>query len=296
MNFLKNITLIAFLGVFIVSCNKGNKIEETDLRIVSLNGAITETLSAFGYQDNIVGVDVTSTFPEDIKENAQDLGHVSKISFESLVELQPTLILASSKDINEELTEKIRQAKIKLETIEHEQSIGGVKRFIKNIAETLGDNQVDCTSIIEKIDNDFAKRLDLEIAPKVLFVYARGTGTMMVAGKNTPMAKMIELSGGENATNDFENFKPFTPEALVEANPDCILFFTSGLQSLGGIDGLLQIPGVNETNAGRNRRIIDMDGALLSSFGPRTGEAAYKLNWLLSEMRNTLNEQESENR
>jgi len=287
MNFLKNIILIALFGVFMFSCNKGNKTEKTEHRIVSLSGAITETLFAFGYQNNIVGVDVTSTFPENIKEKAQDLGHVSKISFESLAELQPTLILASSKDINNELTKKIQEAKIELKIIEHEQSIDGVKKFIKDLAEALGDNQVNYTSIIEKIDSDLAKLRHLEVVPKVLFVYARGAGTMMVAGKNTPMAKMIELSGGENATNDFENFKPFTPEALVEANPDCILLFTSGLQSLGGIDGLLQISGVSETNAGKNRKIIDMDGALLSNFGPRVGESASKLNWFLSGIEET---------
>jgi len=282
MNFLKSITLIAFLGTIVISCNQTNKTEETEIRIVSLSGVITETLYTLGYQDNIVGVDVTSTFPENSKEKAQDLGHVSKISIESLVELRPTLILASNKDINEELTEKIRHAKIELKIIEHEHSIEGAKKIVKNIAEILGNTKIDYVSIIEKIDNDLVKRIDLEITPKVLFVYARGAGTMLVAGKNTPMAKMIELAGGKNATDDFEDFKPFTPEGLVEANPDYILFFTSGLQSIGGIEGVLQIPGVSETNAGKNRKIIDMDGALLSAFGPRTGKAVSRLNSLLS--------------
>jgi len=278
MKLLKKIIFFTFLTIFIVSCNDKNKNNETEIRIVSLSGAITETLSALGYQDNIVGVDVTSTFPENIKEKAQDLGHVSKVSVESLIELQPTLVLASSRDINDELIEKIRQAKIELKIIEHEQSKDGAKNLIKNVAETLESENY--ASTIEKIDNDFLDYLRWKKPAKVLFVYARGAGTMMVAGKNTPMAKMIELAGGENATNDFEDFKPFTPEALVEANPDYILLFTSGLQSLGGINGMLQIPGVSETNAGKNRRIIDMDGALLSNFGPRIGEAVSKLNHL----------------
>jgi len=279
MNLLKKIVFFSFLTTFIASCNDKNKNNESEIRIVSLSGAISETLSALGYQDNIVGVDVTSTFPENIKEKAQDLGHVSKISVESLIELQPTLVLASSRDINDELAEKIRQSKIELKIIEHEHSKDGAKNFIKNVAETLENENY--TSIIEKIDNDFLDYIRWKKQAKVLFVYARGAGTMMVAGKNTPMAKMIELAGGQNATNDFEDFKPFTPEALVEANPDYILLFTSGLQSLGGIEGMLQIPGVSETNAGKNKRIIDMDGALLSNFGPRIGKAASKLNYLL---------------
>jgi len=282
MKLLRSIALITILGTFIVSCNKKNNDNQPQQRIVSLNGAITETIVALGLQDQIVGVDVTSTFPLDIKETAQDLGHVSKISIESLIDLQPTLVLASSRDVNDELSEKIRQAKIELKIIEHEHSIDGAKKLIKDVSEIL--ENTDYTSVIEKIDQDFTNWLRLETTPKVLFVYARGAGTMMVAGKNTPMAKIIEIAGGENAANDFEDFKPFTPEALVKINPDYILLFTSGLQSLGGVEGMFQIPGVSETNAGKNRKIIDMDGGLLSSFGPRVGEAASKLNHLLSEL------------
>src|SRR5690606_41379443 len=52
-------------------------------RIVSLNGAITETLAALDYSDAIVGVDVTSTYPENLKEKVTDLGHVRSISVRS---------------------------------------------------------------------------------------------------------------------------------------------------------------------------------------------------------------------
>ena len=106
---------------------------------------------------------------------------------------------------------------------------------------------------------------------------------MMVSGKNTPMAALIGLAGGENAINDFEDFKPLTPEAVVKANPDVLFFFTSGLESSGGNDGVLKMPGVSQTNAGKNKKIIAMDGGLISGFGPRVGEAAVALNKLLVE-------------
>jgi len=43
------------------------------------------------------------------------------------------------------------------------------------------------------------------------------------------------------------------------------------------MDGLLKVPGVASTNAGRNRRIVTMDGQLLTGFGPRLGKAAVEL-------------------
>ena len=72
-----------------------------------------------------------------------------------------------------------------------------------------------------------------------------------------------------------------TPEALINANPDYILLFDRGLQSLGGKEGVLKIEGVSATNAGKKMNIISMDGQLLSGFGPRLGEATLQLNQLL---------------
>ena len=285
MRTLKKVFLFALISTLLVSCKGENKSTETphtvNHKIISLNGAITEILSALGQEDKIVGVDVTSTYPEGIKEKAKDLGHVRSVSLENVIALQPTLILASDKDLNPDLIAKLQEAKIEVKTIEQEQSIEGTKKFIKDVAQSIGDPNY--MSLIRKIESDFAGLRQLETKPKVLFIYARGAGTLMVAGKNTPMEKIITIAGGENAVNDFEDFKPLTSEALIQSNPDYILLFNKGLESLGGIGGVLQIQGIEQTHAGKNKNIIAMDGALLSGFGPRVGQAAKELNQLISE-------------
>lgn len=284
MQTLKNILYLALVSTLILSCKGENKTVETsevvEHRIISLSSAITEIMASLGQEDKIVGVDVTSTYPKNIKETAQDLGHVRSISLENVITLNPTLVLASDKDLNPELIAKLKEANIEVKTIHQEQSIEGTKQFIKDIATAVGNT--DYTSLIEKIDSDFAEVTRFEVKPKVLFIYARGAGTLMVAGKNTPMEKIITIAGGENAVNDFEDFKPLTPEALIQSNPDYILLFEKGLESLGGIDGVLQIQGISQINAGKNKQIITMDGALLSGFGPRVGQAAKELNQLIS--------------
>jgi len=288
---MKKITFILALAVSFstISCKTENKetTEETasaqqpvsDAKIVSLSGAITETIAALGKGSEIVGKDVTSTFPADLK--AQELGHVRSMTIEPIMAVSPSLILASEKDLNPELMKKIQESGIKTEFVQQEYSVEGAKNLIKKVAEILG--VTDVQNLNDKIDADIAQVQPIVKKPKVLFIYARGAGNLMVAGTGTPMEALIKIAGGENAVSDFTDFKPLTPEALVQGNPDVILMFDSGIQSLGGIDGILKVPGVKQTNAGKNKKVITMDGGLMSSFGPRVGEAALELNKKLIE-------------
>lgn len=256
-------------------------VAKTTHKIVSLSGPVTEIIAALGHEGEIVARDVTSTYPESVKDTAKDLGHVRSISIESIMALQPTLILGTDKDMSPDLLEKIKAAGVEAHVFTQDFSPEGSKKLIADVAKAL--KHEDYSALTNKIDEDLKAVKPLAKAPKVLFIYARGAGTLMVAGKNTPVEKMIAVAGGQNAITEFEDFKPLTAEALIKGNPDVILMFDSGLGSLGGPQGVLKLPGVDKTNAGKNNKIITMDGALLSGFGPRTGEAAAQLNKLLAE-------------
>lgn len=245
-------------------------------RIISLNGTITEIISALGHKDEIVGVDVTSGYPEDIKESATDMGHTRSISIESVMELKPTLILATSNDISPELREKMELSGVTTRIFDQEYSPEGTKKLIGQIATVLQSDKAQ--ELSNKIDEDLANVEQLKLQPSVLFIYARGAGTLMVSGTNTPVDKVIALAGGKNVITDFEDYKPLTAEALIQSNPDAILMFNSGIESLGGPEGVMKIQGIEKTKAGKNKNIIAMDGTLLSGFGPRLGEAAVALN------------------
>jgi iron complex transport system substrate-binding protein len=286
---------VAFMLIAAVSCKKEEKTtEETTVktdnttvaaapRIVSLNGAVTEAVAALGHEKEIVGRDVTSTYPEGIKTSAKDLGHVKRgMSIEAIMELKPTLILGTEKDITPELKSKIEGSGIKSVIFKQDFTVEGAKKLIADVAAAL-DHKADIKPIQDKIDTDREGLTKFAKAPKVLFIYARGANMLMVSGTGTPIESMIKLAGGENAFTDFADFKPLTPEALIKGNPDVILMFDSGVESVKGIDGVLKIPGVDKTNAGKNKKIITMDGGLLTNFGPRTGEAAKALNQLLAE-------------
>lgn len=283
---MKNITALFLVAITLISCNQNKQqdsAESTEVkteRIISLNGAITEILADLGEKENIVAVDVTSTFPEDIKETATDLGHTSKMSIESIMSLNPTVIYATDKDITDEIKSQLEKTGIKLEIIKQVFSVDGTKEMIKTIAESL--HKTNYQDLYTRIDKDLEGLHSFDKQPKVLFIYARGAATLLVAGDETPVNNVIALAGGINAVTEFKDFKPLTPESLLNSNPDYILMFTTGLQSMGGIDGVLKIDGIGQTNAGKNKKVIAMDGQLLAGFGPRVGQAAKELNHLLS--------------
>ncbi len=289
---MKKFILAASVLVAVYSCKKetqkptenttevSSETPKSNNKIVTLNGGITEIVAALGHEKEIVGTDVTSTYPESLKATAKDLGHVRSMTIEPIMAVSPTLILASDKDINPELMGKIKSSGIKADIFRQEFTVEGTKKLIADVANAIGNT--DYQKLNDKIDADLKQIQPIAKKPKVLFIYARGN-MLMVSGKNTPMAALIGLAGGENAVNDFEDFKPLTPEAVVKANPDVLFFFTSGLEGAGGNEGALKMPGVSQTNAGKNKKIIAMDGGLVSSFGPRLGEAAVGLNKLLVE-------------
>jgi iron complex transport system substrate-binding protein len=249
-------------------------------RIITLNGALTETVDALGYGKNIIAVDVTSLYPT----YAAQLPKVSKsrsITAEGIISFSPDLVLAPEGTIDKALEFQLKSAGIPVTVIKHDFTVEGTYAFIRSVAAAIG-NPKKGEQLVSATKVAMTKSLNVvkanKKAPNVLFLYARGTGVMMVAGENTSMDAMIKLAGGKNAAKGFNEYKAYTTEALVAANPDVILMFDFGFKSLGGSASILKMPGVALTNAGRNKRIIEMDGNLLTSFSVRLPLAIQQLN------------------
>src|SRR5690606_5851109 len=112
---------------------------------------------------------------------------------------------------------------------------------------------------------------------KVLFIYARGGGAPNVAGTDTGANEIIRLAGAENAVSSFAGYRPLSPESLVTSATDAVLMTRQGLEAMGGELALWQLPGIRQTPAGKNRKLVLMDEVLLLGFGPRTVSAADQL-------------------
>jgi len=249
-------------------------------RLVSLSGGITELLYELGQGDKIVGIDVTSTYPADKVAQLPRLGHVRQLNVEALLSLQPDLVLAERTDEASAALQQLEGAGVEVLWLDGSFSLEKPMAQAEKISQKLelGQELKRLRQAYETDKNRLQQvRQAMEGTPKVLFIYARGKGSLMVAGKNTAASAMIELAGGQNAVQSFEGFRALSAEGLMQAQPEVLLLFKSGLQSLGGVDGLLQVPGLAQTPAGQQGHIIGMDGLYLLGFTPRAARAAADL-------------------
>jgi iron complex transport system substrate-binding protein len=250
-----------------------------DARIVSVGGTVTEIVYALGLGPRVVAVDTSSVFPVNATALPQ-VGYQRTLAAEGVASQRPTLLLLTHEAGPPPAVEQLRGLGIPLHVIPADPSVEGAKEKIRLVAAALGEKAKGeelTRALVAELASAEALTRTAKSKPKVLFIYARGGGTLMVGGTGTPASAMIQLAAGENAVSAFDGFKPLTAEAVTTAAPDVILVPSRGLESLGGIDGLVAQPGVALTPAGKARRVVAMDDLLLLGFGPRLGSAVREL-------------------
>lgn len=242
-------------------------------RIVSLNGAITEILVALDLEDNLVGVDVSSTYPESVTE-LPNIGYYRKLSDEGILGLDPTLIIGEDEAGPSRVLGRLRKANVDLQLIHADLSEEGVYQRVKDVAKAV-DKVEEGDAFLEEFRKEVDKAKNApglsedDDKPRILGVYARGAGLSMVGGEKTAFDVVIQLAGAQNAMGDLVGFQPLSPEALATSEADIILIPHDGLEALGGNEGLLKFPGVDQTPAGKEQRILTYDDQLLLGLGPR---------------------------
>ncbi len=258
-----------------VDSSDGRKVTVEDAsRILPLNGGIAEIVFTLGLGDKVVGRDITATFAE-----AEGLPQVTKahdVSAESVLSLKPTVVLADTDTGPSEAVDQIRDAGVPVVVLDPADELSDVSTRTTRVAEALG-----VPAAGEALNERFAEELKAARAavpegsrPKVAFLYMRGSAAVyLIGGKGSGADSLIDAAGAEDAGVAAGLDKPFTPitsEALVKAQPEVILMMSKGLESVGGVDGLVDIPGIRETPAGMDRRVVDLEDGVLLSFGPRT--------------------------
>ncbi|MFM7599209.1 MAG: hemin ABC transporter substrate-binding protein [Actinomycetota bacterium] len=257
----------------------------TPQRIVSLATGVGETLVALGVGDRVVGRDETSEVPT----QAAVVTEAHSVSAERVIALDPDLVIVDARTTPPEALQQIEAAGARVVEVPEAWTLADMGPRARAIADAIA---VDAAPLLATLPGAATASPDSPDgtasaaagaspdpspgadAPRVAFLYLRGTSAIyLLGGQGSGADALIAAAGGVDAGAEagLEAFTPLTAEALVALDPDVLLVMTGGLDSVNGVDGLVALPGVSQTTAGRERRVIAVDDEVLLSFGPRTG-------------------------
>lgn len=259
------------------------QVEVTDVsRIVAVDiaGSIAITLSGLGMVDHLVGRDSSTELPgtEGLPVVTQG-GHA--INPEAVLALKPTLVISDGSVGPLDSFQQLRDAGITVVFVGDLTGFDGAQEMARQVgaavgladagerlAQRIGDEVAQVRAQIEAIAPPEGERL------RMVFLYLRGSaGVYYVFGSSSGAGDLIRALGGVDAAADagIGDMAPLTDEAMLAVNPDLILVMTRGLESVGGVEALIaDRPAIALTQAGVNRRVVDMEDREILAFGPRS--------------------------
>ena len=255
-------------------------------KVVALANGSAEIIDSLGLKKILVGRDIASTDPSLQSVPIVTSGH--QVLAEKIISLAPDLVIIDSSVGPSQALDSLKRAGIKVVTINEVWSVGEITAKVRQVASVLGVPQSG-DALAAKIDTTIASASQkVSGSPRVAFLYLRGGNSIyLLGGKGSGADSILESLGAVDVgvTADSKPFAALTSESLIGKNPEIILVMSKGLQSVGGVDGLVALPGIAQTDAGKSRRVIAVDDSLLLSFGPRTPSMLEKLAAALNQVR-----------
>jgi iron complex transport system substrate-binding protein len=259
------------------------------LRVVTAGGAITETFYALGASDALVGVDTTSSHPAAVRK-LPNVGYMRTLSAEGVLALSPTHLVVTEDAGPPLVMRQLAEAGVKVVVLNADHRFEGVLDRISRIGQ-LTQRRAQAEAMAEGLKREWAVASEQVRAAqarrqqawggrpmRVLFVMAHSLSQVMVAGRDTAADAMLAYIGAHNPMAvQFSGYKALTAEAAIAAAPDVIVATEQGVQTAGGLSGLLRLPGLAETPAGRLGRVVSMDALWMLGFGPRLPSAVRTL-------------------
>lgn len=276
-------SILCVLIVGMASCGRfGNDgpAADSSVRIVCVSKQLNEILFALGAGGNIVGVDLSSTYPPEIA-SLPTVGYHRLLSAEGITSLHPTVVIHDGNVAPEAVLNQLKEVGIPLREYRAEPTIGATKDLMKTLGrEFHAEGRADtlCAELDRDLDSAAARLHSVTTTPRVLILhFGRVINNYLVMGRRGTASALLTLAGGVNATDATEGMKPLSAELVAGANPDVLLITDFGYDRLSGIDAAKQLPGVALTAAAKNNRIYRVEEHDLVYFGPRTGKIVMQL-------------------
>lgn len=248
--------------------------EDVKTRVVSIGSDVTEIIFALGAGDKIVARDTTSTEPSSVL-SLPDIGYIRQLSAEGILSQNPDLVIASLDASPANVIEQIKSANIPVVSISAEKNIEEIREKIEQVGEALDKSQ-EAEALIQAFDNTLAeiKRTPLDL--NAVFILTFGNSQPNIAGTNSTPDVMFNFLGVKNAASSITRYSALSAENITALNPDVIVTSTKTLETIGA-ENFWNLPGIMNTEAGKQKRLIVVDDNSFVGFSLKTPQTLKQL-------------------
>jgi len=275
--------------ILFAGCNRfSNKDEEKNhpKRIISISKQYSEFIFALGAQQNLVAVDISSTYPEAVKK-LKTVGYHRALSIESILANKPDLILEDGPESMgpEHVVRQLENLKIPMMSFEIKASNIDSTKLLLNEMGAYFKKEKAADSLGKKLDADMKTALEkaktYKDKPRVLIIhYGQANNVFFIINNKTGAGNMVKWAGGDMIQAP-KGVRQLSAEVVAKSNPDVIILTDFGYDKLGSAEKIGELPGVSSTSAFKNKRVYRFEEHDLLYLGPRTGENVLKLQQLI---------------
>lgn len=250
-------------------------------RILPVTGDLAEVVYALGFGDHVVATDISATYPDEAQDTPK-IGYQRALDAETILAYEPTVVITDDRAGPMEVFEALESAGVDVVTVEYHADLQAPAYKVRALASTLGVPD-EGEALVDRFERELATGLETAAGgvdesgrPLVLALYLRGDRVQYAFGRGSGIDAVIAAAGGRDVGTQLgvEDYGELTTEAIIDVAPDYLLVPINGLESVGGLDGLLAVPGIAETPAGADpeHRILQFETQFLYGLGPRTGQ------------------------
>src|SRR4026209_1264763 len=129
--------------------------ESKDARYVVISPIYNEIIWALGAQNTVVGIDLSTTYPPDVKK-VQTVGYHRALSAEGILSLHPTAIIHDNNIGPPQVVQQLQQLNIPLQTFTAKNdSIDGAKALIREMGAYF-HKETSAEELCNKLDSERA--------------------------------------------------------------------------------------------------------------------------------------------
>ncbi len=199
-------------------------------RIISLAPSVTEMLFAIGAGTQVVGVTQFCDFPAEATQKVK-VGYANP-NLESLVALEPDLIVAPQEFLKPDLIGKLEQLKIPV-FILADRTVEDVFAHIQTLGRML-DRSTEATALGMDLRQHIARvKARTQSAAPVRVLYVLNSEPLITVGPGSFIDQLIGLAGGVNvAAKSATAYPRLSMEVVLQENPDILIFPTGEAEGI----------------------------------------------------------------